>query len=60
MDLSVFSLRLISYDGASYRAELALKERYPVITIVLYFGNTHWERNRTRHEVVGVPDELIP
>ena len=40
MDLSVFSLRLISYDGASYRAELALKERYPVITIVLYFGNT--------------------
>ena len=47
-------LRLISYDGASYRAELALKERYPVITIVLYFGNTHWER------AVGVPDDLMP
>ena len=60
MDLSVFSLRLISYDGASYRAELSLKERYPVITIVLYFGNTHWERNRTLHEAVGVPDDLMP
>ena len=53
-------LRLISYDGASYRAELSLKERYPVITIVLYFGNTHWERNRTLHEAVGVPDDLMP
>ena len=53
-------LRLISYDGASYRAELSLKERYPVITIVLYFGNMHWERNRTLHEAVGVPDDLMP
>ena len=53
-------LRLISYDEASYRAELSLKERYPVITIVLYFGNTHWERNRTLHEAVGVPDDLMP
>ena len=56
----MFSLRLISYDGASYRAELSLKERYPVITIVLYFGNTHWESNRTLHEAVGVPDGLMP
>ena len=60
MALSVFSLRLISYDGASYRAELSLKERYPVITIVLYFGNTHWESNRTLHEAVSVPDALRP
>ena len=35
-------LRVIGYDGAAYRAELSAKERYPVITIVLYFGNTHW------------------
>ena len=53
-------LRVIGYDGAAYRAELSAKERYPVITIVLYFGNTHWERNRTLHEAVDVPDDLKP
>ena len=53
-------LRVISYDGAAYRAELSSKERYPVITIVLYFGNTHWGSNRTLHEAVGVPDNLRP
>ena len=53
-------LRVIGYDGAAYRAELTAKERYPVITIVLYFGNTHWESNRTLHEAVSVPDALRP
>ena len=27
---------------------------------MLYFGNTHWESNRTLHEAVGVPDDLMP
>ena len=53
-------LRVISYDGAAYRAELSSKERYPVMTVVLYFGNTHWGSNRTLHEAVGVPDNLRP
>ena len=53
-------LRVIGYDGAAYRAELSSKERYPVITIVLYFGNTHWQSNRTLYEAVGVPDNLRP
>ncbi len=53
-------LRVIGYDGAAYRAELSAKERYPVITLVLYFGNTHWGSNRTLHEAVGVPDDLRP
>ena len=53
-------LRVISYDGAAYRAELSSKERYPVITVVLYFGNTHWESNRTLHEAVSVPEDLKP
>ena len=53
-------LRVIGYDGAAYRAELSVKERYPVITIVLYFGNTHWKSNRTLYEAIGVPDYLIP
>ena len=53
-------LRVIGYDGAAYRAELSAKERYPVITIVLYFGNTHWESSRTLYEVVNVPEKLRP
>lgn len=34
-------LRVISYDGAAYRSQLLSKkqmERYPVVTLVLYFG----------------------
>ena len=53
-------LRVICYDGAAYRAELSSKDRYPVITIVLYFGNTHWGSNRTLHDAIGIPDNLRP
>lgn len=50
--------RIINYDGASYRSQLlkrkekindgqvqlvAIKERYPVITLVLYFGSEPWK-----------------
>lgn len=34
-------LRILSYDGAAYRAQLLNKKtvsRYPVVTLVLYFG----------------------
>ncbi len=49
--------RVLSYDGASYRSQLlcteevvingetkrvSVKERYPVVTIVLYFGKELW------------------
>ena len=27
---------------------------------MLYFGNTHWESNRTLHEAIDVPDDLRP
>ncbi|MBQ4069710.1 MAG: Rpn family recombination-promoting nuclease/putative transposase [Lachnospiraceae bacterium] len=50
--------RIMGYDGASYRSQLlkkkvdndtgektaiSCKERYPVVTIVLYFGETIWQ-----------------
>ncbi|WP_405382774.1 Rpn family recombination-promoting nuclease/putative transposase [Phascolarctobacterium sp.] len=35
-------LRVISYDGASYRAQLSDKEPCEVITLVLYFGTKRW------------------
>ena len=39
-------LRCLAYDGASYRSQLLNKsaERYPVITVVLYFGMDRWDK----------------
>ncbi|MBQ6095487.1 MAG: Rpn family recombination-promoting nuclease/putative transposase [Lachnospiraceae bacterium] len=67
-------LRTIGYDGAAYRDQLyrvkgkngTWKEngnpRYPVVTIVLYFGyERHWNEPRSLLEVLGdVPVELRP
>ena len=48
-------LRVYGYDGAEYRAQL-LKEnkdnpRYPVVTLVLYFGyKRHWDASAWLHK----------
>jgi len=63
-------LRLFSYDGTAYRAQLLtdkeMKEktgktarRYPVVTLVLYFGyDRHWKAPRTLYECLDIPEEL--
>lgn len=55
-------LRLISYDGAAYRAQLLdeKKERYPVVTLVLYFGNQRWTQPLSLKECLDIPKELEP
>jgi len=59
-------LRLISYDGASYKSQLLAdkenepKVRYPVITIVLYFGTRRWTGCTRLSERVNVSDNLRP
>ena len=53
-------LRVIGYDGAVYRAELSQKDRYPVVTLVLYFGDRPWGMNRTIYDVVHIPEKLRP
>ncbi len=57
--------RVIGYDGAAYRDQISYepdengkrrktKERYPVITLVLYFGyKKRWNKARTLHEALG-------
>ncbi len=53
-------LRVISYDGAAYRSQL-LKgpgEKYPAVTLVLYYGSSHWNGPRTLHERIPVPEAL--
>ena len=52
-------LRVFGYDGASYRAQLDRKERYPVVTLVLYFGEKRW-KTRNLYDVIKVPEEWRP
>lgn len=52
-------LRVMGYDGAAYRYQLKddKKARYPVVTMVLYFGKEHW-KSRTLHERLNVPEKV--
>ena len=62
--------RIIGYDGAAYRSQLlkteektadgkakrvAVKERYPVLTIVLYFGEKLWNYPKSLKECFYPP-----
>lgn len=67
-------LRIVGYDGSAYRNQLYYEKgedgkrrrnrnpRYPVVTMVLYFGTKeHWKKPLSLHEVlVNIPDELKP
>ncbi len=65
-------LRLFSYDGAAYRAQLLtdkeeLKKhgrkapRFPVITLVLYFGySKKWNTPTSLYERLSIPEDLKP
>ena len=67
-------LRGLGYDGAAYRDQLGREkdadgayhpkpDRYPVITLVLYFGyERRWNQPTTLYELLGdkLPDELKP
>ncbi|MCR4777360.1 MAG: Rpn family recombination-promoting nuclease/putative transposase [Lachnospiraceae bacterium] len=64
-----FPLRAIAYDGVSYRSQLisineAKKKKtkaikpYPVLTVVLYFGDDHWDYKKNLKGVLDVPNEF--
>ena len=58
-------LRVISYDGASYKQQYLDKKqtkRYPVATLVLYFGTEEkWSTNKSLYDCFGkVPEKLMP
>ena len=69
-------LRVIGYDGSSYRDEMNHDEivideatgkkhkirhkRYPVVTIVLYFGKTPWKKPLSLYDVLEISDDLKP
>ena len=51
-------LRVIGYDGAAYRAELSQEDRYPVLTLVLYFGDEPWGKNRSLYDAIEIPEKF--
>lgn len=51
-------LRVISYDGAAYRAQLGQDIKYPVITLVLYFGDEAWGKNRSLYDCMEIPENF--
>ena len=64
-------LRVLSYDAASYRNEMNAaaavhmdksekkSSRYPVVTLVLYFGHDHrWRHPVNLKQCLEIPDEL--
>ena len=54
-------LRIISYDGTEYGKQVRnkdQKERYPVITLVLYFGPGHWKAPKDLHSRLKMPEEV--
>lgn len=61
-------LRVIGYDGQSYRSQLLKDEdgeysrdkRYPVVTMVLYFGLKPWDKAKSLYECFEIPEELKP
>lgn len=56
-------VRQMGYDGQSYRAQLLDKDAkriYPVITLVLYFGITHWNYERNLLGAMNVPEKFKP
>ena len=53
------ALRMIAYDGVSYREQLKRgvgARRYPVISLVLYFGMKPWGKGLLLSEIVDFPD----
>ena len=56
-------LRVLSYDGAAYRSQLNLEgnpKRYPVVTLVLYFGDGEWNTSKNLLGCLNVSEKLKP
>ena len=54
-------VRILGYDGASYRAQLnsSLNRLYPVLTLVLYFGKERW-KNRRLSDIIDLSGMFQP
>ncbi len=54
-------IRVLGYEGADYRGQLSAKGGlYPVVTLVLYFGDAPWTEPRSLYERIPIPEDLKP
>lgn len=59
-------IRMIGYDGAAYRNQITHSrkknhERYPVVSLVLYFGHKHrWRAPKRLRECFDIEEALKP
>ena len=55
-------LRIIGYDGAAYRSQYEATKTvaYPVVTIILHFGNRKWEKPKCLSDIMSVPEVMQP
>ena len=51
-------LRVISYDGATYKSQYGNKYIYPVFTIVIYWGKAEWKVPTSIKDRIDCPEEL--
>lgn len=51
-------LRVISYDGATYKSQIGNENIYPVCTIVIYWGKAEWKAPDSLKERLNLPVEL--
>jgi len=57
-------MRVFNYEGTAYRSQLTKDEkgrhRYPVVTLVLYFGMKRWTKPTSLYGMLDIPDGLKP
>ena len=57
-------LRVMGYDGTEYRAQLNEQktgERFPVVTLILYFGHEkRWDKPTSLLERLNIPEKFRP
>ena len=59
-------IRIMNYDSAVYRDQYKNRNKnnnnkcYPVITLVIYFGNNDWKYGKNLHSCLNVPEKLSP
>ncbi len=54
-------VRVMGYDYGTYRRMVKNKKAItPVMTIVLNFGEKRWEKAKSLHELMQLPEELKP
>ena len=59
---TMMPLRVIAYDGEGYKTQLVsnIKKKYPVVTMVLYFGEKPWNGPTSLKECLDIHPELEP